>query len=117
MRRTAGSDRLKNDRVSLERLKAGRATRKVERFAGRKVRIWSQEHGAFWRQDRRGYAVEPEAAGVFAFEEAYRARPIRAVPRRESSSCWRPDLRDPSDRHPLRTFRCRSGFAPAVASC
>lgn len=41
-------------------------------LAGRKVRIWSGEHGAYWRQGGCGYTDGcAEDAWVLPFEEAF----------------------------------------------
>jgi hypothetical protein len=37
-----------------------------------KVRIWSDEHRAWWGPEGRGYFTELTAAGVYDIEEAYR---------------------------------------------
>lgn len=44
-----------------------------EHWLGRKVRIWSAEHQAWWRANRCGYTVHPEAAGTYSFAEAWEA--------------------------------------------
>lgn len=54
----------------LETLKEDAALR--ENFAGRKVRIFSGEHNAWWRPNAAGYTTHQEAAGEYSFEEAWR---------------------------------------------
>ena len=44
-----------------------------DRWVGRKVRIWSAEHRAWWRPDRCGYTIHLEADGVYDFAEAWAA--------------------------------------------
>ena len=48
----------------------GRDGRKARLFARGNVRIWSQEHGAYWRPGRCGYTRHPEEAGVYSFDDA-----------------------------------------------
>jgi hypothetical protein len=43
------------------------------KLAGKRVRIWSDEHRAWWRRDCCGYTVHAEAAGIYAFEDAWQA--------------------------------------------
>ena len=56
--------------TSMQR-KGGERTR--AKFAGRRVRIWSSEHKAYWRPKCQGYTIHPEVAGVYQFEEAWLA--------------------------------------------
>lgn len=42
-----------------------------DRFTGRRVRIWSGEHFAYWRQGS-GYTAQRADAGLFDFVEAWR---------------------------------------------
>ncbi len=51
--------------------KGGERTR--AKLAGKIVRIWSREHGAWWRAERCGYTVHAEAAGLYAFADAWAA--------------------------------------------
>lgn len=41
-------------------------------FKGTKVKIYSQEHEAYWRPNFSGYTTFSEAAGVYTFEEAWK---------------------------------------------
>lgn len=41
--------------------------------AGRRVRIWSAEHGAYWRTNGQGYTVHREAAGEWVIQDAFAA--------------------------------------------
>ena len=52
---------------SLEELKADPRAR----LSGMIVRIWSREHGAFWRENGAGYASSMDGAGAYAFEDAW----------------------------------------------
>ena len=56
--------------VNMQR-KGGERTR--AKLAGKQVRIWSAEHGAFWRENRCGYTIYRELAGVYLFEDAWLA--------------------------------------------
>lgn len=40
-------------------------------FLGRPVRIWSDEHRAYWREGGAGYTAQPHQAGVYTFNDAY----------------------------------------------
>ena len=40
--------------------------------ANPKCRIWSQEHGTWWRANASGYASDPCEAGVYDFSDAWR---------------------------------------------
>lgn len=40
-------------------------------MAGRRVMIWSQEHGAFWRSNGCGYVETRNGAGIYRFEDAF----------------------------------------------
>lgn len=51
--------------------KGGERTR--AKLIGKMVRIWSREHSAWWRSGCSGYTVQIDAAGVYAFEEAWKA--------------------------------------------
>lgn len=44
-----------------------------ERHRDREVRIWSGEHGLYWRPDRAGYTAHHAEAGVYLFQDAYQA--------------------------------------------
>ncbi len=40
------------------------------RFRQAPLRIWSGEHGAWWRPDGAGYTINPSHAGLYTLEEA-----------------------------------------------
>jgi hypothetical protein len=45
----------------------------LKRFLqGHFVRIYSMEHGCYWRDNYAGYTYYKEAAGVYAFEDAFK---------------------------------------------
>lgn len=56
-------------RETLERLTRWPSLR--AKWAGKSVRIWSNEHEAFWRENGAGYTLSEEKAGVFSFEDAW----------------------------------------------
>lgn len=39
---------------------------------GKKVLIWSSEHGEYWRSSGAGYTISAQEAGVYTFEDAYK---------------------------------------------
>lgn len=41
------------------------------KMAGKTVRIWSDEHRAYWGPDYAGYTTLKANAGVFSFEAAW----------------------------------------------
>lgn len=41
-------------------------------FKGTKVKIYSEEHAAYWRSAQSGYTTFEEAAGIYTFEDAWR---------------------------------------------
>lgn len=45
--------------------------RSKAKLTGKKVRIWSGEHRAWWRPNGCGYTTFIEASGIYAFEDAY----------------------------------------------
>ena len=51
--------------------RGGNATR--VKLAGKQVRIWSNEHRAWWRPNRSGYTTLRACAGLYSFEDAYAA--------------------------------------------
>ena len=44
-----------------------------ERWAHRKVQIWSGEHRAWWRAGGCGYVLTRDRAGVYDFADAWEA--------------------------------------------
>ncbi len=42
-----------------------------ERLAGRQARIWSAEHGTWWRPNGGGYTGTKDSAGVYEFSDAW----------------------------------------------
>ena len=42
-----------------------------ERWLRHNVRIWSQEHRAWWRPKYQGYTGDTSQAGIYTFQEAY----------------------------------------------
>lgn len=44
-----------------------------EAWFRKNVRIWSDEHQAWWRPNRAGYTAYREAAGIYTFAEAWDA--------------------------------------------
>ena len=42
-----------------------------DRWQRREVRIWSEEHRAFWRPDGKGYTSDPSQAWKLPFEGAF----------------------------------------------
>lgn len=45
---------------------------KARDFRGRHVRIWSAEHGCYWRPEAAGYTQDKLEAGLYIFEDAVR---------------------------------------------
>lgn len=43
---------------------------RAAKYAGQSVRIWSGEHGAYWRPNGNGYTAHREAAGREPFQDA-----------------------------------------------
>lgn len=56
-------------RETLARLKRWPSLRK--NWEGKKVRIWSNEHEAYWRADGAGYTADGLEAGVYDFADAF----------------------------------------------
>jgi len=57
-----------NDRETLERIK--RWPNFIKRFPN--VRIYSAEHGAFWRGKGNGYTINPMESDIVSCEEAFK---------------------------------------------
>lgn len=55
----------------IRRSPLGLEAKKVRRFCEYRVRIWSDEHKAYWRLDAAGYTGNSVAAWVLPFSEAY----------------------------------------------
>lgn len=49
----------------------GRKSPIFQRLCMRTVRIWSGEHGAYWRSDSRGYTLDRFDAGYYVFHDAF----------------------------------------------
>ena len=45
----------------------------IHRHAKRMCRIWSDQWGAYWRENKCGYTNDKGKAGVYSFEEAFKA--------------------------------------------
>jgi hypothetical protein len=56
--------------IQLARLK--RHPQFFDDFMGRKVRIWSKEWKAWWRQHGAGYTTKENEAGIYLFEDAFK---------------------------------------------
>lgn len=61
----------KKIRRRLTSIKRKGGERTIAKLAGAKVRIWSDEHCAWWRPNGIGYTGLPDFAGVWVFEDAY----------------------------------------------
>ena len=57
------------DRIKLEECDEARRCMQGER----PVRIWSREHGAYWRPNGNGYTQNPAWAGTWPLSSAWRA--------------------------------------------
>jgi hypothetical protein len=57
-------------RITLKKLK--RYPKLGRFFAHHLVRIWSGEHGCWWRPNGAGYTVDALYAGVYFFDDAYK---------------------------------------------
>lgn len=60
-------------RRQLTSIKRKGGERTKAKLVGQMVRIWSDEHRAWWRPNRSGYTTIIEAAGVYTFEDAFAA--------------------------------------------
>lgn len=47
--------------------------RDASELSGKQVLIWTEEHRAFWRENKSGYTNFIQAAGEYSFEEAFSA--------------------------------------------
>lgn len=56
-------------RETLERLKRWPTLR--AKYAGKMVRIWSNEHEAYWRANGAGYTTDGLEAGLYDFADAW----------------------------------------------
>lgn len=56
-------------RFSLEFLRANEKTR--DSLRDRQTRIWSDEHKAYWRQNKCGYTEDKNTAGIYPFFQAW----------------------------------------------
>lgn len=56
---------------SLNAMKKKGGERTRSKMFGKRVRIWSGEHGAWWRTGGAGYTIKDDEAGVWDFSEAY----------------------------------------------
>lgn len=45
----------------------------IQRHGEKRVRIYSGQWGAFWRENRSGYTFKKEEAGVYSIEDAFDA--------------------------------------------
>lgn len=55
---------------ALRRAGSQRIAAYLLRNAQREVRIWSAEHGCWWRPGGAGYTQHIEAAGIYTFSDA-----------------------------------------------
>ncbi len=65
------------DREHLERLKRWPSLKR--HWAGKQVRIYSNQWESYWRPEAAGYTTEEAQAGVYLFEDAW-ARSSHAGP-------------------------------------
>lgn len=61
---------MKENRVLLTKLKRWPTLKR--HLEGKFVRIFSYEHGCYWRQNSAGYTYRLEAAGIYTFDEAFK---------------------------------------------
>lgn len=56
---------------SLRAMKRKGGEKTKAKMAGTRVRIWSGEHGAWWRTGGAGYTIRDSEGGVWDFEDAF----------------------------------------------
>ncbi len=61
------------NRIRLERLRTPVGRQFMNKHKNLKVRIWSDQWGAYWRSGRCGYTYKIAEAGIYTLEEAYDA--------------------------------------------
>ena len=58
-------------RIPLERLKTIAGNKFMSTRIERKVYIYSDQWGAYWRPNKQGYCYDKESAGVYTLSEAF----------------------------------------------
>lgn len=59
--------------IQLERIKTKVGRIFLEKNKEKKVRIYSDQWGSYWRSNRCGYTDKKEEAGIYTFEDAFDA--------------------------------------------
>jgi hypothetical protein len=62
---------VKKIRLYQDGQKGVRSSPRFDDLRGRRVRIWSYEHGLYWRPKAQGYTAVPGEAGEWDFDTAY----------------------------------------------